>query len=135
MEVSVCVSFSKEKRKKMKERKERAGQQREKRWVQNEWWGVGLGGRQVGTKKSDLTPPPLLSLSLSLSLSDDRDVTATQLIIAKIFNLLYKFIVLGSLGLGPFNFWAQDSNCDLTIIIIKTLSNIQNTTYLYLYNI
>ena len=66
--VFVCVCLSKEKRKKMKERKERAGQKREKRWVQNEWWGVGLGGRQVGTKKSDLTPPPLLSLSLSLSL-------------------------------------------------------------------
>ena len=67
--VCVCVCLSKEKRKKMKERKERAGQKREKRWVQNEWWGVGLGGRQVGTKKSVLTPPPPpFSLSLSLSL-------------------------------------------------------------------
>ena len=40
MEVSVCVSFSKEKRKKMKERKERAGQKREERWVKmsgGEW--------------------------------------------------------------------------------------------------
>ena len=44
MEVSVCVSFSKEKRKKMKERKERAGQKREERWVKmsgGEWGYVG----------------------------------------------------------------------------------------------
>ena len=37
---SECVCFSKEKRKKMKERKERAGQKREERWVKmsgGEW--------------------------------------------------------------------------------------------------
>ena len=39
---SECVS--KEQRKKMKERKERASQKREERW------GVGLGGEHVGTK-------------------------------------------------------------------------------------
>ena len=33
VEVSVCVCVSKEQRKKMKERKERAGQKIEERWV------------------------------------------------------------------------------------------------------
>ena len=62
------------------ERKKSESRPKERREVgENEWWGVGLGGRHVGTKKSDLTPPPPF---LSLSLSDDRDVTASQLIIA-----------------------------------------------------
>ena len=46
VEVSVCLS--KEKIKKVKGRKEMAGQKREKRWCENEWWGiVGLGGVRV----------------------------------------------------------------------------------------
>ena len=46
VEVSVCLS--KEKRKKMKGRKEMAGQKREKGWYENGWWGiVGLGGARV----------------------------------------------------------------------------------------
>ena len=45
---SECVCLSKEKRKKMKGRKEMAGQKREKGRCENEWWGiVGLGGARA----------------------------------------------------------------------------------------
>ena len=37
---SECVCLSKEKRKKMKGRKEMAGQKRENGWCENEWWGL-----------------------------------------------------------------------------------------------
>ena len=42
MSVCVCVCLSEEKRKKVKGRKGMAGQKREKRWCENEWW-VGGG--------------------------------------------------------------------------------------------
>ena len=48
MSVEVSVCLSKEKIKKVKGRKEMAGQKREKGWCENEWWGiVGLGGVRV----------------------------------------------------------------------------------------
>ena len=43
-EMSVCVCLSEEKRKKVKGRKGMAGQKREKRWCENEWW---VGGGHV----------------------------------------------------------------------------------------
>ena len=51
VEVSVCVCFSKEKRNKMEETKERAGQNRGE-VGENEWWGVGLGGGTRGPHKN-----------------------------------------------------------------------------------
>ena len=56
-QVSVCVCFSKMKREKMKERKERADQKREEMWVKLsgwEWWVVGLGGGTRGPQNADL---------------------------------------------------------------------------------
>ena len=55
--VCVCVCLSEEKRKKVKGRKGMAGQKREKRWCENEQWGmVGRWGARVNVNKN-LTMP------------------------------------------------------------------------------